>query len=116
MKTHLCAALAALILISGGCSGALGPDDLRSGDLKGVVIRKSRTEGDYFIHVRLASGDQATEEVTADAYRMVGEGDSHPLSETAAEPQGSEEIDEETAKEGDPGAFKKPEDDEESGD
>ncbi len=99
-------AAAVLALSFCGCSGALGPDDLKSSGMEGIVLKKTESGGDFFLHVRLPSGDQETYKVTGEAYRLVGEGDSLPVSESLTS-GGPEEIDEESAREGDSRAFTK---------
>lgn len=98
-----------LLLLLAGCSGALGPGDLRSFDHRGMVLEKSRTRDAFYLHVQKPSGEQVKLEVTEDAYRLVGQGDALPL--TGEAPAGPvEDIDEESAREGDGSQYRSPED------
>ena len=102
--TRLC--LLFLVLAATGCSSILTDDDLRSYDYKGIVVKKTRTADEYYLHVQRPDGEQVKYEVSKVAYGLLGEGDSLPIASAKEEAVG--EIDEESVREGDGSEFTNP--------
>jgi hypothetical protein len=102
MRTIVCLSF---LVLAAGCSSVLGPEDLRDPGMRGMVLKKVREAGGYFLFVA-EGGEQRKIEVSVEAYRLIGEGDSLPLSGEVESPDEVEEIDEEAAREGDSSEFK----------
>jgi hypothetical protein len=101
-------ALISIALLLGSCQSVYSVDDLRDPGMKGIILKKTRTTDSYFLYLQSTNGEQSKIEITSQAYMLVGEGDSLPL--TAMTEMGSEvgEIDEEAAREGDGSEFTTP--------